>query len=277
MADIVCKSWDFGTDLAGYAWKVSNPRAVLLLQHGYGEYAQRYVEHHSQLIPHLLDAGISVYAFDMRGQGRSPGTRAVTNVAEAVQDHLRARAALQAECLPLYLYGHSLGGFVTASSAAADQTLISGVILSSTAFPDAYPFWVRFAADMLARLFPAYDAPIRNAKVFARIPAEVEAAKHDRLLVRRKVTNIVAATVLDQAHQNEKRYAGWQVPVLVLHGSADTSTNPENSKKFFKKIPAADKTLHIVPGGYHELLNDNDREETLRAILDWLEERLHAK
>ena len=274
MADINSDSWDFGTDLAGYVWKATNPRAVLLLQHGYGEYAERYVDHYDHLIPRLLQMGITVYAFDMRGMGRSPGERAETNVVEAVQDHLRARGVLEAQALPFYLYGHSLGGFVTASSVVTSQSGISGVILSSAAFPGKRSIFLRFAANILAFLLPASDAPTSNAKVFARIPEEVEAAKHDPLIVHRKITNIVAATVLNQEYRNENHYTEWQVPVLVLHGSADTSTSPENSKDFFEKIPVADKTLHIVEGGYHELLNDTDRDATLKVIMDWLEERI---
>jgi alpha-beta hydrolase superfamily lysophospholipase len=42
-------------------------------------------------------------------------------------------------------------------------------------------------------------------------------------------------------------------------------------------IPAADKTLRLVEGGYHELLNDEPREEVLGWILDWLRERTGAE
>ena len=36
--------WSFGAPLMGYAWQVIDPKANLLLHHGYGEYAGRYVE-----------------------------------------------------------------------------------------------------------------------------------------------------------------------------------------------------------------------------------------
>jgi alpha-beta hydrolase superfamily lysophospholipase len=38
-------------------------------------------------------------------------------------------------------------------------------------------------------------------------------------------------------------------------------------------VKSADKTLEIFPEGYHELLNDLDRDAALALILGWLEAR----
>src|SRR5215207_335361 len=66
-AAIRCEPWDIGTGVAGYAWRAPNPRAVLLRQHGYGHYARQYLHGNAQLIRHLLNVGVSVYAFDTQG------------------------------------------------------------------------------------------------------------------------------------------------------------------------------------------------------------------
>jgi len=50
-------NWDIGENVAGYFYKANSPRAQLLLQHGYGEYAERYIEQYSQLIPKLVANG----------------------------------------------------------------------------------------------------------------------------------------------------------------------------------------------------------------------------
>jgi alpha-beta hydrolase superfamily lysophospholipase len=42
----------------------------------------------------------------------------------------------------------------------------------------------------------------------------------------------------------------------------------------FDSVASEDKTLHLVEGGYHELLNDAERDESLKALLTWLERRL---
>jgi alpha-beta hydrolase superfamily lysophospholipase len=87
-APIRCQPWDIGTGVTGYVWHAPNARAVLLLQHGYAEHAQRFVKQYNGLIPHLLNMGVSVYAVDMWGHGHSPGPRVLTDIGQAVEDHL---------------------------------------------------------------------------------------------------------------------------------------------------------------------------------------------
>lgn len=273
---IRCQPWDIGRGVAGYVWHAPEPRAVLLLQHGFGEYAQRFVERYSRLIPHLLNAGVSVYAFDMRGHGRSPGRRAVTDLGRAVEDHLAARRRLREQTLPVFVLGHSLGGLVTAAGVARDQSGLSGVVLSSPFLSKEVPTWKRLLVSVLAAVGPTLLAPEAPAELsgLSRIPEELELVENDPLIYRGRAPMLLAATALKLLEANPSFYPEWRVPTLVLHGTADTYTEPDGSREFFKAIASEDKTLHIVEGGYHELLNDTGRDETLRVILAWLERRL---
>lgn len=273
---IRCQPWDIGRGVAGYAWHAPEPRAALLLQHGFGEYAERFVERYSQLIPHLLDAGMSVYAFDMRGHGRSPGRRAVTDLGRAVDDHLAARRELREHRLPVFAFGHSLGGLVTAASVARDQSGLSGVLLSSPFLSKEAPTWKRVLVRVLAAVSPTLLAPEAPLELsgLSRIPEELKRVENDPLIYRGRAPMLLAATALKLLADNPRFYPEWRVPTLVLHGTADTYTDPEGSREFFKAITSEDKTLHIVEGGYHELLNDTEQDQTLRAILTWLERRL---
>lgn len=135
VAEVVCERWNFNADIAGYRWEAPEPRGIVLLQHGFGEYAERYVTSYARFIPRLMHAGLSVYAFDLPGHGRSPGPRVVLDSEVAVDVHLAARAALREQPLPVLLFGHSLGGLVTAASAGRDPQGLAG-----SCFPA--PFWV---------------------------------------------------------------------------------------------------------------------------------------
>lgn len=276
---IRCQPWDIGTGVTGYVWHAPEPRAVVLLQHGFGEYAQRFVERYSRLIPRLLNAGVSVYAFDMRGHGRSPGRRAVTDLGRAVDEHLAARRRLRENSLPVFVLGHSLGGLVTVASVARDQSGLSGVILSSPFLRKEAPAWKRLLVNALAAVAPTLLAPEKPLELsgLSRIPEELELVKNDPLIYRGRASMLLAATALKLLEANPSLYPEWRVPTLVLHGTADTYTDPEGSREFFKAIASEDKTLHIVEGGYHELLNDTDRDETLRVLLTWLESRLPSR
>lgn len=89
-ADPTSLPWDIGRPVCGYSWPAPQPRAIALLQHGYGEYSERYVRRYNRLIPRLLDAGITVHAFDLRGHGRSPGRRGAADIRTAADDHRAA-------------------------------------------------------------------------------------------------------------------------------------------------------------------------------------------
>jgi acylglycerol lipase len=273
---IHCQPWDIGTGVTGYVWHAPKPRAVVLLQHGYGEYAQRFVKQYNQLIPHLLNMGVSVYAFDMWGNGHSPGKRGLIDVGQAVVDHLAARRKLQDQPLSVFLLGHSLGGLVTASSVVRDQSGLSGVILTSPALQYEATRPLLTFAKVAAFFAPTIPAPLKAAP-FSLLyygAEQDERLASDPLFYRGRLPMLVAATGGNISYDNWKLYPNWKVPVLVMHGMADTWTDPQGSQRLFETIAAEDKTLHLVERGYHELLNDTDRDETLRVLITWLERHL---
>ena len=270
------RSWDIGTGVQGYAWDARQPRAILLLQHGFGEYAERYVQWYSALIPRLLDIGVSVYAFDLEGHGRSPGRRAVTDIERAVSDHLAARRKLAREPFLLFLFGHSLGGIVTATSVLREAG-VDGVILSSAALYVKSNAFVRSFLRVIARIAPAMPLAALNPRGISRDPEVVRAFMEDPLVYHGAMPARLAASTMLTSHTNWPRYSAWQAPTLAVHGTADTFTDPEGSRRLIAAIASNDATLHLVEGGYHELLNDTARDETLQVVLTWLEKRIAAR
>jgi acylglycerol lipase len=66
--------------------------------------------------------------------------------------------------------------------------------------------------------------------------------------------------------QNLKRL---RVPFLVLHGAADTVTDPDASQKLYEEASSADKTIKLLEGFLHDLLIEPEREEIMKDIIDW--------
>ena len=54
-------AWESGAPVRGYVWPALEPRAAVLLTHGLGEYAGRYVEKYHRLIPALVGVGVGVW------------------------------------------------------------------------------------------------------------------------------------------------------------------------------------------------------------------------
>lgn len=269
-----------GAPVSGYVWQAHNPRGAVLLSHGVGEYAARYVERYHALIPTLTGSGFSVYAYDQRGHGRSGGPRAVVDLNLLVEDHLKARQALRDRsgdeaALPLFAFGHSMGGLVTAASASRDPRGLAGVILSSPALliGEKDPAALRVLAPLLARVAPA--APVRDLGTggLSRLSDEVAAYEADALVYHGKVRALTAASMLGLSARLWADYPRWTLPTLVIHGAADRITDPAGSQRFFDTVGSPDKTLIMQEGGYHELLNDEPRGDIRAAIVDWLLKR----
>ena len=249
---------------------------MLLLQHGFAEYAQRYVERYGALVPRLLELGVSVHAFDLWGHGRSPGRRVSTDVDRCVADHLAARARLAGQPLPVFLFGHSLGGIVTATSVVRDASNVAGVVLSSPALLVSANPLTRLFARLVSAAAPALPVKFLPPAGLSRIPEQVQAFVADPLIHHGGMPARLAASILFTSRDNWAQYPAWRAPTLVLHGTADTFTEPEGSRRFVEAIASPDKELHVVEGGYHELLNDVGAEETLGVVLYWLERRIGA-
>src|SRR5690242_18967492 len=133
MPELKSEAWDIGSTVAGFVWRTPNAHANVLLAHGFTEYSERYVTRYSALIPRLNACGFDVYAFDLRGDGRSPGPRGVVDLKAAVADHQVARRLLVTTNMPRFLFGHSLRGLDTAASVTGEASGVAGVILSAPA------------------------------------------------------------------------------------------------------------------------------------------------
>jgi len=68
-----------------------------------------------------------------------------------------------------------------------------------------------------------------------------------------------------------------QLPLLILHGTADKATKPSGSQRFFDQAGSKDKTLKLYEGHYHDLLNDVGKEQVMADIVAWLRARLPAR
>jgi len=268
-------AWDLELDVAAFLWRAENPKANILLQHGLGEYTTRYVHQYSELIPKLNELGFNVYGFDLPGHGYTKGVRGLVDLNQAVEMHLKARAAIPND-LPLFLFGHSLGGLVTIGSIMKQQDGLAGAVVSSSAMQKPSSAFERVLSTMMVKLKPAGPMPLPRPGTEA-LTRDLELKKlidADPLMDTSKAKNLVAKTTLDVSDQVWKWAANWTLPVLFIHGDKDTSTDHRNSQALFKVISAKDKNLLVYPGGYHELLNDTIKAEVLPAVLGWLRTRL---
>ena len=94
-------------------WEPENPpKGVIVLVHGLGEHSGRYRTHFAD---YFTNEGFSILTFDLPGHGKSSGKRGHIKEYEDFNKLLSAgisHAKKKYPTLPIFLYGHSLGGLI---------------------------------------------------------------------------------------------------------------------------------------------------------------------
>jgi alpha-beta hydrolase superfamily lysophospholipase len=249
------------------------PQAVVVLTHGHGEHSGRYV-HVGQA---LSAAGYAVYAYDLRGHGKSGGPRGHTPRYDVLLDDLQlvwGWAEKENPGKKLFIYGHSMGGQITLNFALRRKPQAAGVIVSAPWLTLTYmpPAWKVTLAKVLSNILPTFtqktglDAAVKMAHDDAHLNSLPDLNLTHTFMSARMGFDVLAAADDALAHAIDFKY-----PLLILHGDADGAMNPAGSKQFYERASSTDKTLKLYPGLFHEVHNETERTVVLSDVVGWLE------
>ena len=249
------------------------PRAIVLLHHGYAEYLGRY-EH---VVTALTGTGYVVHGLDHHGHGRSAGRRAATRRFDDFVDDAEAlldRARIRDPGLPVFLYGHSMGGLIATRLALRRQDDLAGLVVTGPAFrvgDDPLPV-VRRLGGLLARLAPDLPmlAPV-SPDVLSRDPEVGRRFAADPLCYQGRIRPGLAYAMFLAGEDTRARTADLTLPLLIFHGADDQLTSPAGSEEVHARATSPDKTFRPWPGLRHELHNEPEQAEVIAAILAWLD------
>lgn len=272
------------------------PRAVVQIVHGAAEHSGRY----DRFAKTLVSQGYAVYATDHRGHGRTmvrsgklgdAGPDAWNRFVEDEQQFSQAIRKAHPGA-KLVLFGHSLGSFIAQDYMTRRPELLDAVIMSGTAYGPPPPKELIAAVDdealksplgpseIWASLFLDFNKPFSPKPGFewlSRDQAEVQKYINDPLsgfafsneLVRDFFRGLV--TLRDPAREAR---IPKNLPVLVVQGSLDpVGANLQATQALLDRYKALGlkRVDHkFYEGGRHEMLNETNRDEVQRDILNWL-------
>jgi len=264
-----------GHTLRTLSWEPEGEaQGVVVLVHGYAEHAGRY----DALAKALTERQLAVEALEFPGHGRSQGRRgevaSFDGLVADLANFVDATGEVYGE-LPLGLFGHSMGGAVSAQLLALRPDSVKAAVLSAPYLRHGKPVppVQAQAVRLLAGIAPRLGVQKLDPGELSRIQGEVDAYRNDPLIHTGMVNARTAAQLL-QGSKVLNEAQKIRVPLLIIHGTDDRVSHPGGSRELASRVASRDLTLELVEGGYHELLNDLEGNRLTELVADWLMSRL---
>lgn len=264
-----------GLELFARAWVSieEKPKGVVYLVHGLGEHSGRYA--------HVADAfnraGFHLLGFDLRGHGLSGGKRGHTpsydHMLDDIDIFIKESLARYPDTLPEFLYGHSLGGNLVINYGLRRSPKLRGIIASAPLLRTAFepPKAKLAAARVMSRIAPTFT--LKNGlerEALSRDQAVVKAYGQDAY-VHDLLSARLGSDMLESGKYALENAADWDLPLLLIHGTADRICSCTASQEF-TQLAGEQVDLELWEDYYHELHNDFGKEKVISAIIHWLEE-----
>jgi len=278
---------DDGLEIAYFRWRADGKAAAIVqIAHGMGEHSLRY----AHVAEFLNQAGFHVYANDHRGHGLSAkgpdslGDFGIGGWNGLVADMamLTRLARMREGGLPAILLGHSMGSFAAQQYVLDNSILIAGLVLSGSAAVDKLSIDPSRDADLTA--FNRSFEPARTPHDWlSRDPAAVDAYEADPLCgfgINKKAMETMVASAIRLIDPAALAQIRKDLPIYIFAGDKDPINHDlEWIKPLAERYRAAgitNVTEKYYPQGRHEMLNETNRDEVMRDLVNWLRRAIVA-
>ena len=283
----------------------AEPRAIVQIIHGIAEYIDRYDE----FMSFLADNGIIAVGTDHLGHGKSIESEEQTGFFAydngwdyVVRDEEVLRLAMHENYpeLPIIVFGHSMGSFMTRTLLirypdAFNAAIISGTGNQGAALVNGGLFmgnlvtglkgahhYSKFLNNLAFGSYnKIYDNPKTEYDWLSRDEANVQKYIDDPLcgfipscsLFRDMMTGVKFIT-------NKKNLTAMNkdMPVYFMSGDMDPvgecGKGVQKAYNNFLEAGMKDVSIKLYPGGRHEMLNDINKDEVYTDILAWLDSKI---
>ncbi len=264
-----------GAELGLTVWEAgSAPDIVIVGLHGMNDYANAF----HMAAPYWAERGVTTYAYDHRGFGRSVG-RGDWPDEELMREDLRTAVKLVRERHPetvLAVVGISMGGAVTMTAFGSDRPPegVDRVILSGPGLRGwgSLPLVQQFALWTSVRARPGWVVrpprfvkiePSDNTEMLQRLWVDPLGIRQNKI---EQVHGVI--TLMENAHKAAPKLSA-EIPMLLTYGAKDIVIPERGLKRTAKRLPDHVRTAYY-PDGYHMLLRDLQAETVFEDVLTFL-------
>ncbi|MFC7373297.1 alpha/beta hydrolase [Fictibacillus iocasae] len=256
-----------------WTWKSSkeHSKGTVVLVHGAGEYHRRY----EWVIRRLNESGYHCVMGDLPGQGTTTRRRGHINsfndYIQEIEGWVHTAAGFG---LPVFLFGHSMGGLAVIRSLMEKEMPVTAVVLSSPCLGLVNPpsKGKEALSLVLNKIAPSVKfstnlppgSGTRNEEMRMRDEGDMLLVKKVSVRWYRELTLAMKA-----AMEGYKRFP--DVPLLVLQAGNDLIVDKDSVRQWFSAIDLGERSFKEFPDLYHEVLNEPEREH----VYTYLEKFLH--
>lgn len=288
--------------IAGYKWfdySIKEYKGIVVICHGMAEHIDRY-DYFSEK---LVNAGYIVFGHNQRGHkdtiardqdygymSDNDNFQILVNDLASIIDIIKK----EYPSLPIYLFGHSMGSFVSERMIQIYPGKINGLILSGTSKnPQAIVAMGLFISKIIAFFRgPRYRSKLINSMSFGsynkkfkpnrtesdwlnRNNEEVDKYVNDKYCGGIFTTGYFRDFFrgLNKITKNNKLIEK-DLPIFIISGSEDPVGNMGKDVtklyEIYKELEIKDVTLKLYEGARHEILLENMKEEVISDCISWL-------
>jgi alpha-beta hydrolase superfamily lysophospholipase len=250
------------------------PRVVIIGLHGMNDYAGAF----RTAAPYWAKRGVTTYAYDQRGYGRSP-ERGVWGGEELMDEDLRTMAVLVRQRHPhatLAVVGESMGSAVGITAFASDRApdadrlvLLAPAVWgwSSQPLPQKLSAWVAGRTFRSATIEPPRFVA-RRIRPTDNIELWREISRDPHMLWNTRFDAIYG--IIDLMDEAWKSTGRIKVPTAYFYGENDQVIPPRPSFEAAARLKPSDRTAWY-PHGYHLLLIDKHANAVWDDVLAFIE------
>ena len=263
--------YNSGSKISSQIWETENqPKGVIVLVHGLGEHSGRYSTHFAD---YFSNEGFSILTFDLPGHGESGGKRGHIEHYEDFDKLLSAgisHAKKKYPSLPIFLYGHSLGGLITLEYSILMKPVINGVIASAPVLDVYEPIPpVKLAlAKIMNKIFPSFtlDSGL-NRNMLSSDKSVIERYNADPL-VHGHTSSRMGMYITEKGAFVRANAKKVSLPTLVMVGSSEGIVSKEAIHDFCEQSDKCSEK--IWTDFYHELHNEPKKISLLKFTTEWI-------
>lgn len=293
-----------GLDIFVYKWEPVDIqiKGIVQISHGMAETAKRY----ERFAKTLTNNGYLVYANDHRGHGQTAGSIEELGYLgddkgfERLVDDIHKLSLIIKEenpNLPLFLFGHSMGSFAAQRYIMLYKDILDGLILSGSNGKQglALGMGIKLARREIKKHGAKSLSPKLNNLSFGKYNGyfkpnitEFDWLSSDSVEVDKYVEDPYCGTVFTAGffydflvglkEVEDKRNFNTiskDLPIYIFSGDKDPvgkfGKGVINLFNRYKNIGVEDIHYKLYKDGRHEMLNETNREDVMRDVINWLD------